>query len=104
MDKGRQRIAYVPPRAEVCAAEPYSFVASSSSGNAGGASFGEYFGGSAGSASFEDFGSGGSAGGASFEGGFGGGSAGRATFDDGAGGKAFGLWQEFGFTGPWEWE
>jgi hypothetical protein len=90
MDKRRQRIAYVPPRAEVCAAEPYSFVASSSSGNAGGASFGEYFGGSAG--------------GASFEGGFGGGSAGRATFDDGAGGKAFGLWQEFGFTGPWEWE
>ena len=102
MDKKRLKIAYVPPQADVCGAEPSGFLAASPGGGHGNAVFGEYFGGSAGSASFGNSGgSGGSAGSASFENGFsggGGGSAGQAHFDA----KAVILGQEFGFSDPWE--
>ena len=102
MDKKRLKIAYVPPRTEVCAAEPYSFLAALSyfGGDPGSAGFGNYFGGSAGSASFGNSSAsgGGSAGSASFENGFsggGGGSAGQATLSTDA--------REFSvtFTDPW---
>ena len=82
-DTGRSRLAYVPPLTEVHECELHRMMTQSYEmfGDPGSGVFGNYVGGSAGGASFGDFFGGSSAGGASFGNFFsGGGSAGGASF------------------------